>query len=246
MALDTITIQTTQNVSIDYDLANVGARIGAFLIDSLILFVFFAVLVFLVANLEIDFDETVFIAVGPFAYIIFYFFLFETFNQGQTIGKAIVGLKVIRMDGRDPTPGDFLARAIFLMVDVLLSAGMAATLLVGTGKNKQRLGDMTAGTVVIQANTNSVFSLEEIKGIKNRDQYEPVFPNVQRFTDDDMMIVKQSLHRMRKYQNPAHRQAVRQLSIHIAKQLGLEPSEVPYTPEKFLETILMDYIVITR
>ncbi|NJC27478.1 RDD family protein [Neolewinella antarctica] len=246
MPLDTITIQTTQNVSIDYDLAKVGARIGSFLIDAVIVIVAFWLLVLVVNALGVNWNETLTIAVGPVTYFILYFFLFETFNRGQTPGKKLIGLKVIRHDGRDPTPGDFLARAVFLFVDVILTAGMAAVLLISTSKNKQRLGDMTAGTVVIQANNHSIFSLEEIMGIKDRSEYEPIFPGVQRFTDQDMMVVKQSLNRLRKYQNSAHRQAIRQLSLRIAGQLGLEASEVNLTPEKFLETVLMDYIVITR
>ncbi|OAV43451.1 RDD family protein [Lewinella sp. 4G2] len=246
MALDTITIQTTQNVSIDYDLAKVGARIGAFLIDLVILIILFWLLILALDGLDVDFEESFLFMIGPLTYMIFYFFLFETFNRGQTPGKKLIGLKVIRRDGRDPTPGDFLARAIFLLVDVVFTSGIAAILLIASGKNKQRLGDMSAGTVVIQANTNSIFSLEEIMNIKNRNDYEPVFPGVQRFTDDDMMIVKQSLNRMRKYNNPAHRQAVRTLALHLAGLLDLPANELKYTPEKFLETILLDYIVITR
>ena len=247
MAFDTITIQTTQNVNIDYDLAKVGSRIGAFLLDMVIVLVGYLFLLFIVASLDVPLggEMNVFIWY-PITSLIAYAFLLENFNRGQTLGKKMVGLKVIRADGRDPTPGDFLARALFLLVDFVLSSGMIAVLLVGTGKNKQRLGDLTAGTVVILANNHSIFSLEEIIGIKDRTEHEPVFPGVQRFTDEDMMVVKQALGRARKYGNAAHRQALRRLSLRIADQLGLEARELPYTPEKFLETVLIDYIVITR
>ena len=247
MPLNTITIQTTQNVSIDYDLAKVGSRIGAFFIDLIVLIIFYVLLIHVTVELfGVDPGETLVLAVGPLTYLILYWFLMETFNRGQTLGKMALGLKVIRLDGRDPTPGDFLARAIFLLVDVAFTAGTVAVLLVATGRNKQRLGDMTAGTAVIRTNTQAIFTLEEIMAIKNRDDHEPVFEGIQRFTDEDMMVVKQSLTRLRRYGNSAHRRAIRQLSLHIAGQLGLDPGEIKLSPEKFLETILLDYIVITR
>jgi hypothetical protein len=105
---------------------------------------------------------------------------------------------------------------------------------------------MVAGTVVIQSTVSSAFTLEEIMSIRNREDHEPEFPGVQRFNDEDMMVVKQALARMQQYGNTAHRQAVRQLALHIADQLALDKKEVRYTPEKFLEKILLDYIVLTR
>ena len=247
MALDTITIQTTQNVNIDYDLAKTGSRIGAFLIDGVIVLVGYGLVAYCLEAVGVSFgSDANLILWFPTTSLILYGFLLENFNQGRTLGKQAVGLKVIRADGRDPTPGDFLARAMFLLVDVLFSSGMIAVLLVATGKNKQRLGDLTAGTVVILANTKSIFSLQEIMGIKNREEHETTFPGVQRFTDEDMMVVKQTLTRARKYNNPAHRRALRQLSLRIAGQLELDAKGLSYSPEQFLETVLLDYIVITR
>lgn len=244
--METVTIQTTQNVSIDYELAKTGTRIGGFLIDlTLTIFVYY-LLAFLLAGLFSGLDEVVVLVFGPLFAFLVYFFLLELFNKGQTLGKRIVGTKVIRLDGRDPTPADFLTRAIFLLPDVVFSAGIPAVLLVSSGRHKQRLGDMVAGTVVIQSSVSSSFTLAEILNIRNREDHEPEFPGVQRYTDEDMIVVKQALARLRQYGNTAHRQAVRQLAIKIADQLGLEKKEVKYTPEKFLEIILLDYIVLTR
>ncbi|MEO0732131.1 MAG: RDD family protein [Bacteroidota bacterium] len=244
--MESVTIQTTQNVSIDYDLGKTGARIGSFFIDGIIFLVLYWILAFLVLSLQVNLDETVIFIFGPIFGLLLYYFLWELFNRGQTLGKRIVGLKVIRLDGRDPTPADFLTRAIFLLPDVLLSFGMPAVLLVASGRHKQRLGDLVAGTVVIQSAVSSSFTLEEIMGIRNREDHEPEFPGVQQYTDEDMMIVKQTLARFRRYSNPAHRRAVRQLAVKMADQLGLEKKEIKYAPEKFLEIILMDYIVLTR
>jgi len=245
--METITIQTTQNVRIDYELGKTGSRIGSFFIDTLLFLVVYYVLVFLLLAVapRAEYLDSLF-TYGPLFGFMAYYYLLELFNRGQTLGKRIVGLKVIRLDGRDPTPADFLTRALFLLPDIIFSLGLPAVILVATGRHKQRLGDIVAGTAVIQSSISSTFTLEEIMGIRKREDYEPEFPGVQQYTDEDMMTVKQSLSRLRKYSNPAHRQAVRQLAVKMADQLGLDKKAITYKPEKFLEVLLMDYIVLTR
>ncbi len=244
--MESVTIQTTQNVSIDYQLASAGTRVGSFLIDATIFLIGYAILALLLANFIDSLDDFAILSFGiVFLFLAYYFFL-ELFNRGQTLGKRILGLRVIRLDGRDPTPADFLTRAIFLLPDVLLSTGIPAVLLIASGRHNQRLGDMVAGTAVIQSAISTTFTLDEIMGITNREDHDPEFPGVQRFTNADMMIVKHSLQRFRKYGNTAHRQAVRQLAVKIADELELDKAEVKYTPEKFLERVLLDFIVLTR
>ena len=247
MANTTITIQTTQNVAIDYDLANLGLRIGACLLDLiLVLFTWWILILIYFGLFGDDVGDSLIYLMGPIFFILIYYFCLETFNQGQTIGKKILNMRVVRIDGRDPTPADFLARTIFFLIDVLFTLGAAATIMVATSQDKQRLGDLVAGTAVILTNPRSVFTLEEIMGIKNRSDYEPVFPGVQRFTDTDMMVVKQTLDRLRRYGGEAHRRAVRELTNSIAEGLELEVGSVNMMPEKFLETVVLDYIVVTR
>jgi uncharacterized RDD family membrane protein YckC len=244
--MESVTIQTTQNVSIDYALASSGSRVGSFFIDATIFLIAYSILTVVLASLIKSFDSLAIIGLlTTFVFLAYYFFL-EMFSRGQTLGKRIIGLRVIRLDGRDPTPADFLTRAIFLLPDVIFSLGIPAVLLIASGRCNQRLGDIVAGTVVIQTSIATTFTLEEIMAITNREDYDPEFPGVQRFTNNDMMIVKRSLQRMRRYGNTAHRQAVRQLAVKIADQLELDKKEVKYTPEKFLEIVLMDFIVLTR
>ena len=61
-----------------------------------------------------------------------------------------------------------------------------------------------------------------------------------------MMTVKRTLDRSRRYANPAHQRAVRVLAVNVAEQLDVDKTSVPYGPEKFLEVVLRDYIVLTR
>lgn len=240
-----VTIHTTQNVSIDYELAKTGTRIGSFVIDLIILLIVNFILATALAGLFNFFDGTVF-GLMPLFITLLYFFFSEMLSRGQTLGKRIVGLRVIRLDGQDPTPADFLTRAVFLLPDVIFSGGVPAVLLISSGRYAQRLGDLVAGTVVIHTSASTSFTLEEIMSIRKRDEHEPEYPGVQRFTDEDMMVVKQALTRWRRYGNPAHRRALRTLAVKMADVLELDKASVPHTPEKFLEILLLDYIVLTR
>ncbi|MEM6769333.1 MAG: RDD family protein [Bacteroidota bacterium] len=244
--MESVTIRTTQNVSIDYELAKTGTRIGSFVIDVAIFGIAYNLTVILLAAIIPVFATELMFVYGNLFFLVFYFFLMEMLNRGQTLGKRIVGIKVIRLDGQDPTPADFITRAIFMMPDIIFSAGIPAVLLISSGKHKQRLGDIVAGTVVIQSAVSTSFTLREIMAIRNREDHEAEFPEVQQFTDADMMVVKHALGRMRKYGNLAHRQAVRQLAMKLADQMGLEKAEIKYTAEQFLEKLLLDYIVLTR
>ena len=241
-----VTIHTTQNVRIDYETATVGARIGAFLIDLVVLFISYSLLVLLANLLELDsFSEAVMVLGGIF-YVLAYFFFWEMLSRGQTAGKKLVKLRVIRLDGRDPTPADFLVRAIFLIPDVLFSLGMTAVLLIVTGQHNQRLGDLVARTVVINTTKFGGVTLADILTIRNREQHEARFPSVQRMTDEDMLVVKQCILRYRRYRNTAHRQALHQLTMRMTDLLEINPREIDLTEEAFLEALLLDYIVLTR
>ncbi len=244
--MESVTIQTTQNVRIDYELAKAGSRVGAFFIDAVVFTIIYWIISLVLISVMDSPDDFTILSLGTIFGFLGYYFLLELFNRGQTLGKRVLGLRVIRLDGRDPTPADFLTRSVFLLHDVLLSSGIPAMLLVGSGRYSQRLGDMVAGTVVIQTAISSAFTLEEIMGITSREDHEPEFPGVQQFTNNDMMVVKHALQRSRKYGNAAHKLALRKLAVRIADELELDKKEVKYTPEKFLEKVLLDFIVLTR
>lgn len=244
-----ITINTTQNVSIDYEVAGLGIRIGAFFVDLLVIVVSYFFLAILLVNGEILVGDEAIFLVGPLFYTIAYFFFSEMLSRGRTPGKRLLKLRVIRMDGRDPTPADFLTRAVFHLLDSLLTLGMLAILLILVMEPPRRLGDLVAGTVVIHTNRFGGVSLADILTIRNREDHETTYPAVQRFTDEDMLIVKECLLRYRRYNNEAHREAVRLLAQRMGKLLELPAGEIPTLTKKqvdFLQRLLLDYIVLTR
>ena len=241
-----VTIHTAQNVRIDYETAGIGLRIGAFVIDGIVVLISFLLLVVLVEWLNIGIDVFVLREYLALFYFILYFFLSEMLTRGQTLGKKILRLRVIRLDGEDPTPGDFLVRSLFLLLDVVFTSGILAVLLIVTGTQNQRLGDLIAGTVVIHTRHFGGVSLRDILTIRKREEHIARYPAVQRLTDADMLLVKQTLARHRLYGNRAHRKALSQLTLRMGQVLDIPATERPPSDEQFLETLLLDYIVLTR
>ena len=78
----------------------------------------------------------------------------------------------------------------------------------------------------------------------NLKDYKVVYPEAKIFTEQQMLLLKETLERYKMYHNEAHQNALKLLSDNMAKQLGLE--KTPFAKEKFLKTLLRDYIFLTR
>ena len=209
-ATRTIDITTSQNVTIEYELASLRERFLAFFIDGLIIFVimlFISVLVYSTFS-DLGFEEqgnmTRILAILPLAIFIFYQFLSEVLADGQSLGKKSVGIKVVRLDGERPSITDYLLRAIFHIIDTLFSSGIVGSLLVSSTAQSQRLGDMTANTTVIRIKYRLHFLLEDILKIQTIEDYEPKYPAIKNFNEQEMLLIKNVITRYRQYPNEAH------------------------------------------
>jgi uncharacterized RDD family membrane protein YckC len=245
--MKTILIQTTQHVGIEYRLAGLGERIAAFFID-LFGFVFTYLSLFLLFNYLLEPDLTdipdqVFFVFVPMALYILYHFLSESLWSGQTLGKKLLRLRVLRVDGEDPTNADHLIRAIFQLPDNLFSLGVASVVLISGTEKSQRLGDMVAHTTVIKTTGTLPYSLQDILSIASDEAYEVRYPEVRRFTDADLLTVKESLYRQGRYRNAAHADIVTQLARQLQTQMDIETDQ---PPREFLERVLRDYVYLTR
>lgn len=238
-----ITIRTTQNVNIEYELSGSLPRVFAFLIDMLIVFGAYLFLLFAII-IRLNWPETVTIIFLPLLLFFGYYYFFEMLGHGQTPGKRIQQIRVLRADGKDPTPGDFLLRTLFLLPDAWFSIGIPAILLINTTPKAQRLGDLVAGTVVVKNRSSRNFLLSDIKSIKTRNDYEPRFPAIQKFSEADMLLIKGSLKRLEEYKNDAHREVVQELADSCRFKLEIENDGM--SAQQLLKTLLQDYIVLTR
>jgi len=245
--MKTIDIRTTQNVTISYELAEVRDRILAFILDVIVKSVGLLILWWLFISLVSEVDST---TSQYFAYIIivplatFYTLFFEIWLNGQTPGKKLLKIKVIKLDGKQPEFYDYLIRWTFRIIDIVLSFGVVGTLLILSTEHAQRLGDMTSNTTIVRVNSRVHISLKDILNIDSRKSYEPKYPQISQFPESDILLIKQSIERYQKYKNEAHKKAILLLCQKLQDRMEL--SDIGPDKIGFLKTLIKDYIVLTR
>ena len=161
-----------------------------------------------------------FIIVIPVA--TFYNLISEIYFNGQTIGKKALDIKVVKITGEKPSLGDFFIRWTYRIVDIFLSAGGIAAIFVSASDKGQRLGDLAANTSVIKLKPNSNANLKDILRISNNKEYIPTYSNVTQLSDEDMLLIKNSLIRVKKYPNEANKNIIKDLIIKIQTILGID------------------------
>ena len=243
-----IDIRTTQNVMIEYELATLRDRFFGFFIDLFIFYIiYFAGVIFVVSFLG-DFLTNWgghFLIMMQVAGLMLYHLLSLIFMEGQSWGKKAVKLRVARLDGQEPGPGDYLMRSLFLLLDFIFSAGVLGAVLISSTYRSQRLGDLASNTTVIRVKNKLHFQLNDILNIQSIENYEPKYPAVKQLSEENVLLIKNTLERYKTWRNPAHANAINEVVNTVAEQLKIE------TPKNgsqidFLKTLIRDYIVLTR
>lgn len=239
-----IDIQTTQKVTVNYQVASFWYRFLALAIDLALISVFLG-LFSLFMNLSFKYTKTVEVIHYLVMFFVIYFhaLLSEIFFNGQTLGKLAVGIRVVKLNGTKLNITDCVIRWCFRLIDVYLSCGAIAAVTMNSSNKGQRLGDLLANTTLIKSRSHINFKLKDILSIKTTESYQPQFPQVKTFKEQEMILVKTVLDRLKKYPNPAHQEALNALVNKIIVEL-----DVPMPKNKivFLNTLLKDYIVLTR
>ncbi|WP_224996682.1 RDD family protein [Cesiribacter sp. SM1] len=224
-------IQTTQNVLIDYEVAGLGDRIGAYLLDSLLTGAYYVVL-FLV-NSEVTELPTwlnILLILPPFLYHL----LCEMLLNGQSLGKRQLNLKVVRLDGTQPGIGSYLLRWLLRPIDIWLYGSVAIITILINGKG-QRLGDLAAGTTVVKYRNQQYGFDQQLYRPSQEDEYEVQFPQVNRLQEKDIALIRETL---RNYRLTGNTQPV-QLMANKAQDLLSIQTDLP--PLKLLHTLVKDY-----
>lgn len=247
--MESIDIQTTQNVTIEYELASLQDRFVAMLIDVAIIISLVVVIIYLAAWVVgglfgEDGSLMMIMQFIPIVTFLGYHLVSEIIMNGQSWGKRAMNLKVVRLDGAEVGLSDYLLRAVFHIIDTLFSAGVVATLVISASQRKQRLGDMTANTTVIKLKSNNQKGLNDVLKIISRENHEPTYPAIKHFNEEDIILINKVINRYHQYPNQAHEAALASITKRFSELLELET--VPNNKIEFLETLLKDYVVLSR
>jgi len=154
--MKTITIITPANIEVEYKLAGVGARLAAFIIDITLQFVSIGLVAAILwgvyrfltnINAAPRFSTmiAVFMVINFIIYL-GYFIICEMVMNGQSIGKRLFGLRVIRDNGQ---PIEFPQALIRGIIRSSLDMMYFALFVIMFSKKHKRVGDMAAGTIVV-------------------------------------------------------------------------------------------------
>lgn len=219
---------TNQNIEINLELASLGDRILATTIDFLIIGCYFFFVAIVAGTM--DGDPVVFFVLMLPAML--YSLLFEFFMHGQSPGKHVRDIKVVKLDGGAPNIGNYLLRWLLRPVDIIFYGGVAILTIILSRKG-QRLGDLAAGTTVIKVKRRE--SIESIETIKKEATYQIQFPQVKRLSDKQVQLIKKSL---KIGVDGLNYEAIGQLTLKIKGLLQVS-SDLPDV--KFLYTVIADY-----
>ena len=158
---DVLKVSTSDNVGIGYDVAGLGSRIIAQLVDTVIVgMIIFAVSLGVVGAINPNDPKNslalglVLAGVALFVYV-GYFTVCEMTTGGRTPGKSAGQLRVLTISGAAPTSGQLFIRNLARIID--LAAGLGAVVMF-CSRHSRRVGDFLAGTVVVRVRPTASFA----------------------------------------------------------------------------------------
>lgn len=161
----TVTVRTPESIAFHYELAGLGSRFLAVSIDFIIQLTVAIALLFLIslagnrsteiaAALHINAKQLASLFLALFSILSFliffgYFMAFEAFWNGQTPGKRLLGIRVVRDGGYPIDLGSSVLRNLIRVIEAFIAYLPAAISALVSPQNK-RLGDLAAGTIVVR------------------------------------------------------------------------------------------------
>jgi uncharacterized RDD family membrane protein YckC len=241
-----VKLDTGFNIEIDFAIAPFHKRLFAWIID---IFLGIAYL-WLISKLFSNISHWELIGILIYIPILFYHLVFEFFLNGQSIGKKATNIQVIALDGGQPTISQYIIRWLFRFVDfptlfvlpavyqgvlpwwctILLFTGIGCVII---SPNSQRVGDLVAGTIIIDKKNRT--SWQDTVFTEIETTYQPKFSQVMQLSDKDVNTLKSIIESVRKNNNF-------DLSMRIAQRIKSKLNiQSDMDSLDFLETLLKDY-----
>ena len=236
--MNTIKITTSQNVDLDYEAAGIGYRLLAALLDETFKIIYIIIWI-IILGLSHKNDSAIYNGDGTYTlYTLLiiaalpytlYYFLSELFMNGQSFGKKIVAIKVVKLNGTQPGVSSYMIRSLLRIID----NGLVGLLTIAVTEKSQRLGDLAAGTTVIKL--GSKVTLRDTILYKSIPNYKIVFDQVALLSDRDVSIIKEILdHSLTNNK----KENLTLLAQKVKLKMG---ATTTLKDEEFLKTILLDY-----
>ena len=250
-----IILQTPESVELEFTLAGVGNRALAILVDYTVLSLLLAafvvawlfisnqVLDLLIANgvnaSGADIWILAVLSLGSFAIYEGYFVFFEDLWRGQTPGKRLTKIRVLRDDGRSIGLAQATLRSLLRPIDDTFFIGL---ILIALSAREKRLGDWVAGTIVIQderAIAPAQFPISE--AAQKLAAELPQISDLSLLLPDDFAVVREYLQRRQLMSEKARAEVNLKLARQVKQVIELDKVPPNVTPDLFLEAIYLSY-----
>lgn len=236
---DELVIETPERVELHYVLASVGNRFLAAAIDHL--FQVIAIILIVLAAMAFS-GLRLFASLGVWAAALMvlamfaiywgYFVVFETLWSGQTPGKKMMHLRVVREDGRPVRFFEVFVRNLLRVADIqpMGSYAIGVVSIIFSERSK-RVGDFVAGTVVVKERATEAPSLDEIIKVSEIEQQRlerttppPFAADTRRLSEQELRAVKAFLKRRFELSERNRSALAARIAQPVAAKLGV-PSD---------------------
>lgn len=237
---DQLKIDTPEQIALELPLAGIGSRFLAIAIDTLIqgaLYLIAGIVFFLILGLGASMIWFVPKTVGPalgifilFAIYWGYFAIFETIWKGQTPGKRVAGIRVIKESGRPITAFEAVSRNLMRAVDVLPGIYGVGLVCMMLNRQSRRLGDFVAGTVVVHEKPT-----EEVRPLWNTSTDASSSSGLAgQVTADELVLIETYLSRRFELDPEVRLRTAIQIADRVKAKTGLQPQAHQHVDD-FLE-----------
>jgi uncharacterized RDD family membrane protein YckC len=242
-SLDKLTIDTPEQTLLEYPIAGLGSRFLAVLLDTAIQAVLS--LFVIIAGALVGAGLSNLGKFGPqwtLAIIIFflfmlqsgYFALFEIFWNGQTPGKRVAQVRVIRDDGRPISTYEAIVRNVVRLVDWLPTFYAVGLVCIFLNRSSKRVGDFAAGTVVVHEKT-----LEGVRPYAQTNVADDTMPPIDasKVTLDEVQLIETFLNRRDSLDPAVRTDMALKIANRLAEKMEVKIFGWPRT-ERFLEAVM--------
>ena len=239
-SFDQLKIDTPEQIALELPLAGIGSRFLAFAIDTLIqaaVYILTGIIFLLV--LPVGFSMFTFLPklIGPalaifigFAVYWGYFAIFESLWNGQTPGKRLAGIRVIKESGRPINAFEAIGRNLMRAVDGMPGFYGVALVCMICNRQSRRLGDFVAGTVVVHEKPT-----EEIRPTWNTaTDKASATGGLGQMTAEELVLIETYLSRRFELDPEVRLRTAIQIADRIKAKTGLQPQSHQHVDD-FLE-----------
>lgn len=277
--METIVIKTPLNVNVSVQHAGVGLRLLAFVLDAFFIGLYIYTITYFYTNLmgmvggSHDLESDSYFDRGEFFQIlytllwfpaIFYSLWTEMLFNGQTFGKMICKIRVVKLNGYRAGFPEYFTRWTFRFIDfwtgaflllflipifgqedafiiaflLLMLSGLVAFISIVRTKNSQRLGDIVAGTTVLKLREKHSIDITILEDVS--DQYTPTYNQVMRLSDNDARIIKDTFTLAKKNSDYATMKRLRK-KLESVMEVQSEQTDMA-----FIDTVMKDFNYFTQ